>query len=466
MATIFRKLNKLQLRQKLSLIYTLVFLVLLGTSFTAVYFISEKNRKEEFYQRLKDKTITTFNLLIEMEQINHDLFQKFDRHNINNLHDEKLILFNKNGKVFYTSLDDTKILYSNEVLIRLQNGIKEIETTEGEYELVGVQFKHDNNVYFGIIKAYDRFGKSKIWFLKWLLIATFFIVGAVMVLLSNYVSNFITLPIRRLTGEIDKLTPSNLSLRVQEFEVKDEVGFLASKFNELLTKVENAFKFQYHFIHHLSHELKTPLAVMMTNTERALSEGNEEAYKNSLTFQQNAMMELANIINAMLDISKTETKLESVMKEKIRIDELLFECMDELSFLDEKTRFDFNMDDNIQDSETLTVSGNSRMLKLALINLLKNCVYYAEDNHPTVQLCYENKQLKLRFLNKGATITKDEQAQLFLHLFRGKNSEKTKGFGLGLVLVQRIAALHNATIEYEVLKERENCFEWCFACKS
>ncbi len=462
MDTIFPKMNKLSLRQKLNLIYTVVFLVLLGVSLGAVYFITENNRRDEFYQRLKDKTITTFNLLIEVEQINHDLFQKFDRHDNNILHDEKLILFDERGKVFYTSLDDTKILYSNEVLNSLEKGKIEIETTEGEYELVGIRFKHDNKVYYGIIKAFDRFGKNKIWFLKWLLIITFIIVGCLMVFLSNYVSKIITFPIRKLTREIEQITPSNLSIRVNEPLVKDEVGFLASKFNELLGKVESAFKFQYHFIHHLSHELKTPLAVMMTNTERALSDGNAESYKNSLTFQQNAMMELANIINAMLDISKMETKLESVMKENIRMDELLFECMDELRFLDEKTRFDFSLDDNIQDSETLTISGNSRMLKLALINLLKNCVYYSEYNHPIVQLLYENNQLKLRFINKGATITKDEQTQLFLHLFRGKNAEKTKGFGLGLVLVQRIATLHNATIEYLVLKERENCFDLSF----
>lgn len=456
--TIWQLTNRLPLRRKLSLLYTTAFLLMLGFSFFAIYIISAKYREEEFFQRLKDRTITTFTLLVDVAQIDHDLLQILDRHTINNLYEEKLLLFDSSGRVIYSSIDDTKVYYSQKLLQELQSGTSEIETSEGQYELLGIRFTHVGKVYYGINKAYDRFGNRKLAFLKWLLLVTFVVVAGLLVLLSYALANTITQPIRNLTSEIDNITTENLSVRVQEPDVSDEVGFLASKFNELLTRLENAFRFQQHFIHHLSHELKTPLAVMMGNVERALKETDNASLILSLRFQQNALMELSNIINALLEISRTESQQRSIQTDQIRVDELLFECMDELNFLNDAVQFDFRIDASIEDSRSLTVAGNLRMLKLAIINLLKNAAAYADSGRPEVVLAATGKEVVLQFVNTGKTLSESEQERLFHHLFRGQNSQHIKGFGLGLVLVQRIVTLHGGSISYQVLKNRNNCF--------
>jgi len=459
---IWQKQNNVSIRNKLSIAYTVVFLLFFGGSFTAIYFITEHYRQEEFYQRLKDKTFTTLNLLVEVNEINHEILQIFDKHTINNLYEEKLILFDSKGNVIYTSLDDTKILYPQDILKDLMGGEVEVERDEDKYQLLGVRFNYEGKVYYGINKAYDRFGKSKIFFLKWLLLATFIIVGATTIIIFHYLANFFSLPIRKLAEEFEQIDPYNLSKRVTNLSTQDEVGFLANKFNELLTRVENAFKFQYHFIHHLSHELKTPLAVMMTNTERALSEENEQAYKQSLLFQQKAMMDLANVINAMLDISRMETKNDLLLKDDIRIDEILFECMDELSLLDADVKFDVQFQPQIDDAIDLELKGNRRMLKLAIINLLKNAIQFSYEKMAKIEVVVAHKEISLLIINSGALIEAHEQEQLFHHLFRGKNSEGIKGFGLGLVLVKRIADLHQAIVQYKVLNNTQNCFELRF----
>lgn len=422
----------------------------------AIYMITDKYRREEFYQRLEDRTYTTFTLLLEVEQIDHDILQILDKHTVNKLYEEKTLIFDADGNIIYSSIDDTPIAYPERVLAQLKEGVLELELQDGEFELLGIRFEFNGKTYYGITKAYDRFGRSKLKFLEILLITTFLVVSALLIFVSRYLSGLIIQPVARLTEEIEKISPENLNDRVYQPGTNDEVGFLAANFNRLLDRVESAFKFQSHFVHHLSHELKTPLAVMMTNAERGIMEGSEVSLRNSLVFQKNAIMELSNIINAMLEISKTETS--TILSENVRIDELLFECMDEISFLNSSVVFDFSVDVAIEHAESLTVTGNSRMLKMALMNLLKNAAHYSRNDKPAIEVTATGQYVVVNVLNDGPILDKEEQEKLFLHFFRGKNSAHVKGFGLGLVLAQRIVALHKGALYYVVTAQKENCF--------
>jgi signal transduction histidine kinase len=244
---------------------------------------------------------------------------------------------------------------------------------------------------------------------------------------------------------------------VFEDKGKDEVIFLASKFNEMLDKVENAFKFQHQFINHLSHELKTPLAIMMTNVERSLIEDENEKLKSSMQFQKNAIMELSHIMNIMLDISRMENKLTTADSESIRIDEIIFECVDEIIILNTNAYFDFNID-NTLDEITLTIAGNSRMIKLAVMNLIKNAVNFSSKENPSIEISASNNKVHIKISNDGNLLEDDEQLLLFRQSFRGKNSLAVKGFGLGLVFTHRIVNMHKGNLDYSVIEGNKNCF--------
>jgi signal transduction histidine kinase len=456
-ATIWERIKGSSLRNKLAFGFITAFTLLLGISFYAIYALSAEYRKDEFYRRLRDKTITTYKLMVEVDQVNYEMLRLFDRNTINSLYEEKIILFDSSFRILYKSNDDKQVTYSPVILRRLHD-VDEIHFSDNRHETVGLRFAHDGKQYYGIAKAYDRFGKSKLEFLKWLLIGTFVASTVLMVLLSFYLSRLITRPVTQLTAEIERISPDNLAKRVEAKDTRDEVGFLAYKFNELLDRVERAFKFQYHFINHLSHELKTPLAVMMTNTERALTEGDTPSLRKSLQFQQHALMELSHIINTMLDISMSETRMADVQKDSIRVDELLFECMDEITLLDSSVQFDFIMDESLDSSDRLTVNGNTRMLKMALLNLLKNAVNYSDNQKPFIKILSATGAIVINFINNGPILAAEEQERLFRHLFRGSNSKQIKGFGLGLVLVHRIVTLHNGFVSYSVTSDGQNCF--------
>jgi len=457
LATISERIKRLPLKSKLAWGYTVVFTLLFAMGFCTIYFISEDNRQEEFYQRLKDRTHTTYKILVHVDQINYDLLRIFDRNTINSLYDERIMLFDSTGKVIYNSIDDIVIAYPQKMLTELMHGKEEIRMTDGKHELLALQFKSNNTVFYGIAKAYDRFGKSKMSFLKNSLIIVFIITTCILVFASFGLSNVITAPITNLARDIDSVSPVDLSVRVEDPGSNDEIGVLARKFNELLARMENSFKFQYHFIHHVSHELKTPLSVMMANAESALAEGSPETMQKSLSFQKDKLMQVSHIINAMLDISKTENQVMNAQPANLRVDELLFECVDEISYLYPGIGIHFIVDDLINNSDELTIKGNGRMLKMAFINLLSNAVNYAVSGLPIIEVVSKDRKVFINIYNDGEVISEADRKQLFTHLFRGDNSKGKEGFGLGLVLVQRIIKLHSGEISYSVVRDK-NCF--------
>jgi signal transduction histidine kinase len=391
-----------------------------------------------------------------MKFANDNILEKLDKSLINNLR-KNTFLFDSSANLIYSSTNNLKPQYCDKILSELMQKNEEVFVPFGANELLGIRFIERGKIYYGIALAEDKVGKETMKFLALLLLTSFSLSVLIILLLSFYLSSLITSPITKLTREVEKISPGKLSFRVFEDEGKDEVVFLASKFNEMLDRVENAFKFQHQFINHLSHELKTPLAIMMANVERSLIEDENEKLKSSMQFQKNAIMELSHIMNIMLDITMMENKLTTAHSETIRIDEIIFECVDEITILNANAYFDFDIDATL-DEVALTTSGNSRMIKLAVMNLIKNAVNFSAKEKPSIEISASNDKVHIKISNDGNLLEEGERLLLFKQSFRGKNSLSVKGFGLGLVFTHRIVAMHNGSLDYSVIEGNRNCF--------
>ena len=448
----------MKIRNRIRLIFSFVFLIFLGITFLSVFFISSNYRKQEFFERLKEQSHLTLKLLTEVKGIDEDILQTIDKNTINNLYDEKIILFDSTGKNIYTSIDDTPIHYSIEIINRIKISSEPLQFTEGTYEIYAEKIKKENEIYFSIAKANDKYGLQKITYLGWTLFLVYLIAIAIVIYITFYFSKLITDPINKLAGEIEKTSSTNLKEIVSIPNTEDEISFLAIKFNELLQRIEKSFAFQKYFIHHVSHELKTPMAVLIANIERISDSNLTEEQKTGLDFQKSGLMQLASVINTLLDISRFEQNDGEIKMTKIRIDELIFETINELSFIYEKAHFDFNIQSEVEDADQLLVTGNERMLRIAMNNLLKNAIAYSSDQIAIINLQIENSRIKIDILNNGKILSTDEQELLYKYFFRGENSRQIKGFGLGLVLTDKIIRIHQADLLYSIAEDGKNCF--------
>lgn len=437
----------MKIRSKINLYFSSLSIFIVGISFIIIYSLFSNYRTEEFQQRIKDKTITTVKFLVEIERIDHDLLQTMDEYTINNLYKEKVIIFDSNKKTLYTSVDDTKIKYQESILKNLSLTNKLIETSEDNFDVVGVCFEFGNKSYYGIAKAFDEFGLSKLVYLKSIFTIIFIIFSSVILITSYLLSKQITQPINLMTHELNNINLDSKNSLLSIPDSKDEIKILATRFNELMNRLNDAFSFQKHAIHHISHELKTPIAILVSNFEKMEQEQDILKLKSLLVHQKEDTKNLSDVINALLEISKVETG-NNLETNYFRIDELIFDTVDELKTLHEDFIFEIELDESITNEEYLVINANKKLIRLVIMNLASNCIRYSDAQRATFLLYISNNLFHIDVINSGPVITTNEKQFLFQHFFRGENSKSKRGFGLGLVLIYRIINLHKGKIIY------------------
>jgi signal transduction histidine kinase len=444
------------IRKKILLYFSLTTISLSGIVLLFIYTLFAEYREEEFQQRQKEKIKSTLFFLSEIKRADNELTEAIDRLNIHDLFDEKLLIFNKQKELIYSSIDDTPIKYSNAILKQLSPEKEWYESKEDLYDIVGLYFQNQGNVYYGISKAYDKFGYSKLNYLKYILFASFFVIAVAVILTAYFLSNRITQPLISITQKINNYNFESNYKPIEFVQSKNEISILAQRFNELMEKISEAFSFQKHVIHHISHELKTPISVLVSNFEKIEKETDIEKIQALIKNQKEDTKNLGEIINSLLEIAKAESG-NANKKERIRIDELIFDVTDELKVV--YPNFQFSVDyAQTEDENYLMLFANVRLLKAALTNLMLNCIQYSDDEKARITIGNKANRLEITFENKGAVISKNETQFLFQRFFRGENSKGKRGFGLGLVFVQKILALHNGSISYCTPNEHTNIF--------
>src|SRR5699024_8684770 len=318
----------MSIRKKILFYFLSTVLLLTALILFLIYTIFKEYREEQFQQRQKDKIIQTINLLTEFEEIDEELFLALDRSTIHDIYDEKLLLFDEDYNLFYESVDDLVIEKTKEILNQLSLDHVWVESKEELYDVVGVTITHRSGVYYGISKAYDAYGCELLSFLHIAFLALFLVLVVVIVWVSYYLSKKIANPIIHLTKEISNYNlekPIKIPLKKGEVET----SILAERFNDLMDKIKMSFAFQKNAVQHISHELNTPIAVLVSNFDKMESETDYRQLQKLIEKQKKDTRRLSQIINSLLSFSMVETGTSAV-KEKIRVDEMLFDIYEEL----------------------------------------------------------------------------------------------------------------------------------------
>ncbi len=453
----------MSIRRKILLYFSATIISLLGITLFFIYTLFYEYREEEFQQKQKQKITSTIKFLTEIKQGDESIIQAMDRISINEFYDEKLLIFDHAKELIYSSIDDLQILdrEANEILGVLTIANPWLETKDDLYDVVGVYVKYNNNTYYGINKAFDESGYSKLDFLRYVLIITFLGISLAVVLIAYYLSRIIAEPIVDITEKITDYNFDTLYIPIEVKRSENEIVVLAEQFNKLMKRMKEAVSFQKHAINHISHELKTPIAVLVSNFERMENENDLQVLKAQISRQKEDTKNLSEIINLLLELSKTDAG-QSIPKTKIRVDELIFDTIDELGQLYPDFEFSLDYMGPTDNEGFLTIQGSARLLKAAFTNLMLNSIHYSSNNEGNIHLITSENELQIEFINQGPIITSDEQKYLFQHFFRGKNSKGKSGFGLGLVFIHKIITQHHGSISYTTDEKNLNNFSVVF----
>ena len=432
-----------------AILFTALVAIILLACYSVIYFSYKDFKEDEFYTRLEQKANTTFQFLKDIKDADQRLLDASSRNAIFTMYNETVIVYDSNYKIIFKSPDTLSASkYPTSFIKRIANE-KIIRFSDGPSEVVGKVVEHNGHHAIVIASAVDRFGVRKILNLQFILVVSFILGLLVTALLSYFYVKQAFAPIDVLNTQITRISQNRLNERVLVNQSQDELNQLAQNFNKMLDRIEHAFKIQRSFIQHASHELRTPLANLITSCEAALNKKlNDVEYKKLIESLNEEHHKLVEVTNALLLLSQYENENISKSKDIVRIDEVLFESIEDVQAQHPEFLIKFSMDESLTEKD-LTFAGIFVLLKTAISNLLRNACKYSTDNEIGITLNCKNQSIIIQISNNGPTINDDELTFLMQPFFRAKNSGHKKGYGLGLSIANKIISLHNGVISYQ-----------------
>lgn len=437
----------MKIRTKLTLQFLSFTALILLVSSIAIYIISTKYRHEDFYNRLLNKSINTAQLRLEVDEIDNNLLMRLEKNNPLSLPNEKIIILDYKNNILFSTDENSVIKYDKNLLnqIRLD---REVRFKQGEYEVLGYLFTSKYDRFAVIAAANDIYGlRNNRNLLKVLLIVD--ILSLLFLLLAGWIFSGKALkPISVLIKEVDRISESNLYLRLNEGNREDELEQLAHTFNKMLIKLEGAFKTQKNFISHASHELRTPLMAITGQIEYILlKRRSQEEYEDILNSIYLDIKSLNKLTNRLLMLTQTNVETQQAAFVMLRIDEIIWEAYEDLIKLNPGYVANILMNENLND-ENMTVKGDDQLLKTAFLNLMENGCKYSDNHTVTVRINLINTDfIGIEIIDQGVGISADELKQILKPFFRGSGIQKIKGHGIGLPLAAYIVGIHNGKLE-------------------
>jgi signal transduction histidine kinase len=258
-------------------------------------------------------------------------------------------------------------------------------------------------------------------------------------------------PVSHIMNQVDALLPGDLGKRLETSNNHDELARLVFTFNKLLERIHRAFNSQKMFLSNVSHELKNPLTVIISQIEIALQkERDGEEYRQILQ----SVLEDARNINLMSDklmqLAKINAGGEAIPMEPLRIDEVVWQAKEAVLKSNPDYRVHFEIR-NLPDEEAkLSIRGNEQLLKTALINLMDNGCKFSADHRVNVQLSFDDSgKTAVEIRDEGAGIAAEDLPALFEPFYRSRHNGSIKGNGIGLSLVDSIVKLHRIDLKVE-----------------
>lgn len=439
----------MEIRQRLTLQFLLLVAVLLSASSFSVYFIYADIRDNEFYDRLQNKAELVAQMLIDIDEIDARILRKIEKNNPLNLEKQKIVIYNFQNKVIYSTDKDAIIPITQSRLDKVRIN-KQIRFTSGDYKVLGFFYtgRYDRIVVFAA--AVDTEGADNLRELLRILVIVFILGLAVASISGHIFASRALQPIVEMIQEVDSIGANNLHSRIDEGNHTDEMARLAQTFNGMLNRIEDAFKIQKNFIANASHEMRTPLTVISGQLEVVLmNPRSADDYKTVIQSVLDDMRLLNHLSNRLLLLAQANSEFVQTNFRPVRLDDVLWSVCGELIKHRKEYKTAVNFPDNISDEAELTVRGSEILLRTALYNIFENGCKYSPQKAVQIDLEVDSNVIRIVCTDEGIGIPLEEQQHIFEPFYRAANTINIKGHGIGLSLAKKIVELHRGTILLE-----------------
>ena len=271
------------------------------------------------------------------------------------------------------------------------------------------------------------------------------IIGAVFIAIgfitSKVIANYISKPLKEFEDYTVKIAHKNWT---EPIEVKsdDELGRLASSMNSMQKELKHADEEEKLFLQSISHDLKTPVMVIMSHAEAIIDGVYVDSVEKNAEIIKNEAVSLENKIKQILYLNTLDYVLENNSETvEINLHRMILNIINRFEVINSKIEWDLDIDE-------ISIKGNPDKIQVSIENVLDNSLRYAKEKI-CMKLKNEDAFAVLEIYNDGPKISEKHLGHIFDNCYK----DKTGNFGLGLAISKKIIDFYKGEI-YAVNRDK------------
>ncbi|MDL2329527.1 HAMP domain-containing histidine kinase [Desulfosarcina sp. OttesenSCG-928-A07] len=255
-------------------------------------------------------------------------------------------------------------------------------------------------------------------------------------------------PIRTITRTAREIGHGDLSKRIALTGSQDEVGELALAFNTMADNLEDAFEREKQFSSDASHEMRTPIAVIMASAEDAVQSDHLDTYRQATGVILEKSRQMQRMLSQLLILARGNEQAGAMEREPISLSTVIADIVAETTEQAAKKQIFIHTDL----AADITIHADLLLFTRMLINLLDNAIHYGRPGgqiHIRTQKIPTENRVEIAIADDGMGIDPADLPHIFDRFYRADKVRSGAGAGLGLSFVDLIVRLHNGKIRVE-----------------
>jgi heavy metal sensor kinase len=265
-------------------------------------------------------------------------------------------------------------------------------------------------------------------------------------------------PIDRLTRVARRISAEDLSQRLDMRLPNDEVGRLANTFDEMIARLDEAFRRQRQFTADASHELRTPLTAIKGQTEVALQRDRDaDTYREILSKVNSEVDRMIRLVGSLLTLARADARQIPVGRESLDLSAVVTDAVEQVR----PAASDKAISLNVRSNGDMRLKADQDLILQLMLNLLDNSVKYTPSGGAIdVILRATGARAEVTVADTGPGIPPEHLPHIFDRFYR-VDKARTRvegGAGLGLSISRWIAEAHGGTLRVESTTGRGSMF--------
>jgi len=259
-------------------------------------------------------------------------------------------------------------------------------------------------------------------------------------------------PIARFAEQAKRLSVENLDERIEQPPGRDEVATMVATLNDLLGRLAAAFHAQERFVADVSHELKTPLTVLLSEAQVLMQQRRSpEDYDRFLASVQDEARTLAQIVDSLLTLARADAGFTPGIRADVSVNEVVMDAIERWQpyAAQREVRLVPILALPAEDDPPLIVMGDGELLRLMIGNLLRNALGHSPVEQPVeVEVQAKDGSTVIAVRDRGPGVPEEDLDRIFERFYRTQTDvcSPAEGMGLGLTIARGVARLHGGTV--------------------